>query len=604
MDWLADLLFGWFFDLMYMLQKNICVIIDFIVNVFSKLSGIESVTVDGEQTDLLSHFVQSNAIRTAFFGVFLIGVILLCVFVLIAIIRSEYTDGQQKRTKAQILTKAGQSFLIFLLIPFLLAAGIMLTNVMMNAVNVSMLMTTDEGGRALFGGQILVTSGHDAYIGAAASRADIEMKFITGQLDYNNLSVVKQYYDLWHVNFIVGIFSGLILLILFGLAAIRFVQRIFDIILLYVVSPVSVSTIPVDDGSRFKLWREMVVSKVLSAYGIIFAMNLFFMIVPQVSRIQFFENGFHNGLIGLLFIIGGAFAVNRAYMVIAQLTGANAGAQEAQQMISGIHTGARMARGVWRMGAGAMGQVIGGADFRQNQRRGVGFMDNVEASAHGKRNQHVVDDKNSKDSGSKGKNEKNKNTQNGASENRTAKATSSESGRENIQPNATGSENITTSAMKADTQDSRTTGENANVTAYNPSEQNVTNNTDARVSGDNEGDKDKVDKSLPATDNLSNGEDFRSGLNDHNEEPVKLQDANTDGAHSAVAEKSDGQERRSIGQNIAHGVGGAFRLATMPIGVMKDLWQGGVITTAKNMWPRLRNIANGKGPFNRAAVYK
>ena len=108
MDWLVDILFGWFFDLMYILQKSICVIIDFIVDTFYMLSGLETVTVDGKQTDLLSHFARADAVRTAFLGVFLVGVILLCVFVLIAIIKSEYADQQHKRTKAQILVKAGQ----------------------------------------------------------------------------------------------------------------------------------------------------------------------------------------------------------------------------------------------------------------------------------------------------------------------------------------------------------------------------------------------------------------------------------------------------------------------------------------------------------------
>jgi hypothetical protein len=390
MDWLADVLFGWFFDVMYLLQIGICTVVDFIVNTFYKLSGLETVNVDGEPTDLLTHFVQTDAVRTAFLGVFLVGVILLCLFVMIAIIRSEYTEGQQKRTKAQILVKAGHSFVIFLIIPFLLAAGILLTNAVMGAVNGSMLMTAGGGGRTLFGGQILVTSGYNGYIGSESMRAETERKFIAGELNYGDLGVVKQYYDLGRVNYIVGILSGAILLVLFALAALRFVQRLFDIILLYVISPVSVSTNPVDDGARFKLWREMLISKVLSAYGIIFAMNLFFMVIPQINRIRFYDDGFSNGLIGLLFVIGGAFAVTKAYMVIAQLTGNNAGAQEAQQTMAGIHTGARMARGIWRGAAGAVGQVIGGSDFRNNQKRGMGFGDNVSASIHSTRNQHVV----------------------------------------------------------------------------------------------------------------------------------------------------------------------------------------------------------------------
>jgi hypothetical protein len=192
MDWLADILFGWLFDLLYILQKSICIITDFIADTFNKLSGLESVAADGEQTDLLLHFVKSDAVRTAFFGVFLIGVVLLCVFVIIAIIRSEYADGGHKRTKGQILVKAGQSFIVFLIIPFLLIAGIMLTNVIMNAIGAGMLADAG-GGRALFGGQILVTCGHGAYIGDESIRAEIEQKFITGVLDYNDIGTVKRY---------------------------------------------------------------------------------------------------------------------------------------------------------------------------------------------------------------------------------------------------------------------------------------------------------------------------------------------------------------------------------------------------------------------------
>jgi len=40
----------------------------------------------------------------------------------------------------------------------------------------------------------------------------------------------------------------------------------------------------------------------------------------------------------------------------------------------------------------------------------------------------------------------------------------------------------------------------------------------------------------------------------------------------------------------------------LPVGMLKDLMQGGVITAGKNAWPRLRNIATGRGVCNRAAV--
>ncbi|MCX4363296.1 MAG: hypothetical protein OSJ74_07940 [Clostridia bacterium] len=48
--------------------------------------------------------------------------------------------------------------------------------------------------------------------------------------------------------------------------------------------------------------------------------------------------------------------------------------------------------------------------------------------------------------------------------------------------------------------------------------------------------------------------------------------------------------------------GAPTRLATMPIGVIKDLMQGGVIQAGKNFFPRLRNVVKGDTLTNRAVV--
>jgi hypothetical protein len=83
-DGLVDILFGWVFDLLYLLMVSICKVIDFLVDIFYKLAGLDTVSVDGNETDLLSHFLESNTVKMAFFGVLLVGIILLCVFVIIS----------------------------------------------------------------------------------------------------------------------------------------------------------------------------------------------------------------------------------------------------------------------------------------------------------------------------------------------------------------------------------------------------------------------------------------------------------------------------------------------------------------------------------------
>ena len=69
MDWLTN----WVFELLYGLQKTICYIIDFVQEIFYTLAGIDKVNIDGEETDLLSHFIMSDTVKTSFFYIFLIA---------------------------------------------------------------------------------------------------------------------------------------------------------------------------------------------------------------------------------------------------------------------------------------------------------------------------------------------------------------------------------------------------------------------------------------------------------------------------------------------------------------------------------------------------
>ena len=363
MDWMTD----WFFDFLFGLQSSILSIVDFIRDVFFMLAGIQPVQIEGQETEILTHFVMSQAVRTAFLYILLISLILLAVFVMIAIIRSEYVHGgESKKSKSQIMGKALQSFLIFLLVPFILISGIILANVVVGSINLAMNPHADGTlWNATIGGQVLVTSGHNAWIGDPNIRAEIERQFMTGELNFADRDTVSQFYRIRDLDFFIGIAGGLVILIMFIMSAIMFIQRIFDVILLFIISPVSISTIPIDEGNRFRLWREMTASKVLSAYGIILAMNLFFIIIPQISNITFFTNSFHNGLVQILFLIGGAFAITKANLVIAQLTSSSTGTNETQQLIANMKTIKMMSGKAF----GLAGLAIGGTKFVTGHKR-------------------------------------------------------------------------------------------------------------------------------------------------------------------------------------------------------------------------------------------
>ena len=372
-------------SLFYGMFSGICLLIDFIKTIFYKLCGIETVEIEGEQGDLLSNLLESDIIKRVFLTIFIIGFILLIMFTIIAIIKSNYQEKQNWKT---VLSKTGQAFMIMLLIPFTVLVGVMLTNTVMSSINQAM-NVYPSSGQGTIGGQFLITIGHDAYIGLI-NQSQAEAMFVSGELNYAKLSVVKQYYDITELNYVIGLLGSLVMLIMFVISAITFVQRIFDIVLLYIISPVSISTIPLDEGNRFKVWKDMLISKILSAYGIILVMNLFFLIIPQVYQIKFFDNSFQNGVVYILFLIGGSFAVTKASRVISQLTGAPATGGEMAQMIYNIRSALAFTRATKGVVNGIIGGAVGGSDYKKMRKQGKTKGESLNASLHSTRNQRVV----------------------------------------------------------------------------------------------------------------------------------------------------------------------------------------------------------------------
>ena len=372
-------------SLFYGMFSGICLLIDFIKTIFYKLCGIETVEIEGEQGDLLSNLLESDIIKRVFLTIFIIGFILLIVFTILAIIKSNYQEKQNWKT---VLSKTGQAFIIMLLIPFTVIIGVMLTNTIMSSINQAM-NVYPSSGQGSIGGQFLITIGHDAYKGLI-DQSQAEAMFVSGELNYAKLSVVKQYYDITELNYVIGLLGSLVMLIMFVISAITFVQRIFDIVLLYIISPVSISTIPLDEGNRFKVWKDMLISKILSAYGIILVMNLFFLIIPQVYQIKFFDNSFQNGVVYILFLIGGSFAVTKASRVISQLTGAPATGGEMAQMIYNIRSALAFTRATKGVVNGIIGGAVGGSDYIQMRKKGKTKGESLNASLHSTRNQRVV----------------------------------------------------------------------------------------------------------------------------------------------------------------------------------------------------------------------
>ena len=371
-------MFNWFWEFLYGLIKVPLFCIDVILMIARKLCGIDPVQIEKEvngeiiteDVDILTYFMQGETIVNAFGYVCLFGFILLFLFTAFRIIRDQVTF-YEKKSPVRICIESSKIILMFLLVPAIMIASTAFVSTLMRGI-----YDATANGNTGLGGSMFVIFADEAYTGPAEDKQAVLDAFRTcsledyllgkNQYSYYNTAVVSQYFKLSQFNFFLGLVGSISVLILLSLTMLSFVERIISLVLLFVISPLPMSAAPLDDGERFKTWREQTINKFVTAYGGLLALNIFSLMLPMIAAINFFPGNnsvvnIVNGIARLLFIIGGAFACRRGMVLVGNLVSRGAGSQDLmdQSHLSGGM--ASLAHMAGRVVKGAFGTVTGAA---------------------------------------------------------------------------------------------------------------------------------------------------------------------------------------------------------------------------------------------------
>ena len=350
-------MFDWFWNFLFSITKSILRIIDGFMACANKLCGIDSITVGGEETDFLTYLLRSSAISNAFVVAVILGLIVLVFFTILAILRL-IAKEKPDMTPAQVCVKAFKSVLIFLFIPAIMLVAVWVSNVFMQALYKATL-----GGGDASVGKFLFTAFAD---GAWYNSADAQ-KFIDGTLSYTDTDVVRSYMDIENFDYFASWVAGIVVLWNIAWALLVFVDRAISIVILYIVSPFSVASSVLDDGSHFKLWREQMLTKFFVGFGTILAINIYCLIVLLVmnTSMQFFSSSFLNYLCKILFIIGGSLTMRKAMALVGNLVSSGGGSNELRDnafagnpLMGGLKTFAGIGAKPFKWGADRVGNAF------------------------------------------------------------------------------------------------------------------------------------------------------------------------------------------------------------------------------------------------------
>ncbi|MBR1747813.1 MAG: hypothetical protein IJ735_06365 [Clostridia bacterium] len=395
-------MFDWFWEFLYGISKSLLRLIDGLISCANKLCGIETVNIGGTETDLVSYMLRSEAMANGFKVAAVLGFVVLIFFTIARIIMVVLKE-KPDMSPIKVAGKAFKSLLLFLFVPAIMLTLVWALNTLMSALYQATMNGSQSLGTFLF---------HAFSQDAEIVNQSVYDEIIAGKDLYLNTDLVWQAIELSDFDFIFSWISGLALLFTLAGALIQFVDRAISIGVLFMVSPFSIASSVLDDGGRFKLWREQVLLKFISGYGIILYLNIYCLLISLIapSDVVFFEGTFINNLFKLLIIIGGGFAMQKASALLGNLVGAGAGSREMMDNALGRLGSAAAIGGLRLAGKGLMAggkKLFGGKKDDKSKDSKEGKSDEAENQNNGNEGEKFDNDpkyNDSKDIGDKIKN--------------------------------------------------------------------------------------------------------------------------------------------------------------------------------------------------------
>lgn len=386
---LGKLLWEMLAGVFYSIMASIWKLLDSMEKAYDIFIGISKVTdtmaQKPEATTLLEALYNIRTFRNAFYYVLAISFVMLFMFTIYSVSKSIFDlETEKPKTVSHVMTSFMRACVQFLIVPLLVLFMIRFSGVLVNSLN-NALESSENTGTATVGSTLFVISSLDASKDSKMniSTAADDVKNTLGVSDslrkeyylngpnnkekvYSNTDQVKEDFVYSKFDFVVGLGCSVFIFIVMISNSMVFIQRLFDILLLYIVSPFFVSTMPLDDGERFKRWRELFLGKSFSGMGGIVAMKLYLMVVPVImgGQIEFTSLKGDSAevvyILKVLFLLGGAWAATKSGSMVTSLISAAAGSSESSTAQMGTMIGYGIVKKAGKLAWKATKKTAGG----------------------------------------------------------------------------------------------------------------------------------------------------------------------------------------------------------------------------------------------------
>lgn len=343
-----------FYSILWSIIKTILNVVDEIQNAFYILSGVKGIPykidgVDAEMSLLEGlfgimrtnegggykyHFDFNRPVHQAFIGMIIVFIIIF-VFSVVASIIKISTNKQDKEampSMGKLLWKSMQSIGIVLILPVMICLFVSLMGLMMKYIDSLLGSVLLNGSGNSIGSSIFTSNVSNEYMEYA--------KRVGYKISYDELINKIQSRD--NFQWFLCLLSGTCCLVGLTMGSVTVTERLINIVLLYLVSPVICATNPLDDGKRWETWKDTFTAKLTTVAGNVISIYIFLYIIQffgdellsKCSSDSGDTSSFTLKIVFMLIAISGAFCCAKGGTLIAGLVSANQGQAEGMSFLA------------------------------------------------------------------------------------------------------------------------------------------------------------------------------------------------------------------------------------------------------------------------------
>ncbi len=401
MSSVTDIIFGIIGTLLYSLFAVFFSFIDGLFDIFKAFAGVGpmrfggaigntgvpgvdiSAGNSGELTDtgIVYYLLQQSVVKNLIVSIALLGLFLLIIFTVMAFIKNAYAAKQ--KTWQEILSNALKGLANFVILPVGCLFGVWASNILLNAIDGA---TSGSGSSLTMAGRLFKAAAYDAnevrqgeskleeahqlclefaadndvgfsYTVPLPSSATeeqledyktyiadkIDELYATDACDSSNIGNpidVSKFYQLASINYLVLLVGGIFMCYVLVSLAYGMIRRMFFVLILFVISPGLCSMYPLDEGKATGQWKSDFQKNVISAYGAIAGMNLFYAILPLVLQIRLVGAAGEvlnaMGITELIILVSGLMLVKEFISKISGYIGADNAFADGAALRSGV----------------------------------------------------------------------------------------------------------------------------------------------------------------------------------------------------------------------------------------------------------------------------